>query len=121
MPRPRTNRLGALPVLRRLQVALPKWPSPALTRAHGINRAALSLFIKNAIAVAFFAQCPSAVSDGSVQRGHLSRRLAAQFRDCRDLILVNPHVARLTSAAIAATSAAKPQPDLIPWFGHSHS
>jgi hypothetical protein len=78
----------------------------------------MSLFIKNAIAVALFAQRASSVADGSVQSGYFACRFTAQFRNSCDLVIIDPHIARLTRATIAATSATKPQPVLIPWFGH---
>src|SRR5437016_12062775 len=113
-----THLTGSFPIPRRLHVAVPKGPRPALSRAHGINRAARCAIVEDTVAVGLLAQAAVTARPAGVQGNDLFDRFAAVFGDGSDFGIVDPDETRRAGAAVAAAGAAKTQAVLVPPFRH---
>src|SRR5437870_1974971 len=90
LARSRTNFASSPPRFRRSQVALPERPGPALTRSHGVDRAAGRPVVKDAVAVVLFAQRPAAVGQVRIKGGGHGDGFGPVLGNSRDLLIVDP-------------------------------
>jgi hypothetical protein len=118
LPRPGTALASGFPGFLGFDVAVPKWPGPALPRTHGVNRAAGLAVPEDAITIVSLAQAPAFATSPSMQALGFLKCLTAKLCDAGQFSACNPHKPGRTSAAIAATRATKCQAIGIPGFGH---
>ena len=93
---------GFLPVLRRLDIAVPKRPSSALTRTDWVNGAASRLIVKNAIAVGLFAKALALTEPARIELFDLLARLVTKRGKRAQLVVVDPNNTGRPRAAISA-------------------
>ncbi len=103
------------PCLFGLQVRPPEGPVAALPGASRIDTAAACLWVKErAVAVGVLGQRQSSSCLTSVKKSYLAVRNPQAFSNLLNLVLINPHIARLTSAAVATLGALELQSGCIP-------
>jgi hypothetical protein len=114
LPRSRTDLTRTLPLFRRGDIAIPERPGSTLGRPHGIDGTAFLSIVKNAIAIASFAERSPPASFAAVQVAHHLQRLTEEPGNRCELLIGHPDKSGIARAALAATSALERQPISIP-------
>jgi hypothetical protein len=114
-PAPRTVFTCTLPILGSSQIAVPKRPSSTLARTGVINLAFSSLIVEeNAVSVTELFEASADADFSCVLVFEFFDGQFDQFRNPRNLFLVNPDVARRSGATITASGTFELQTVLIP-------
>ena len=111
----RTNAASVFPILRCFQIGVPERPSTALPWPGTIDAALPCLTVEEyAVAVGKFLEALPGSDAANVLVFEFSQILADERGQGRDLLVVDPHMARRAGAAIAALGASEAKSRVIP-------